>query len=292
MVSPNLTPIVIAGPTASGKSALAMKLALELGGEIVCADSRQIYQRMSIGTACPSVQEYEQVCHHGFERLDPKENYSAGQFIEDTDAYILEIQARQKRPILVGGTGLYLRAWRFGLDDVLPADLQIRANLDQQDLPSLYERLKLVDPESAVLIKPSDSVRIKRALEIYEISGAKPSALRQTDWAREPRVQATWFLLRPAMSELDTHLRTRVSQMFDQGLVQEAVLLRDYLGEQDLCERLKTPGYLEALELSEQKIGLEQAKERVFRRHRQYAKRQNTWFKKETWWLASPTKFH
>ncbi|MEI6806717.1 MAG: tRNA (adenosine(37)-N6)-dimethylallyltransferase MiaA [Myxococcaceae bacterium] len=279
MVSQDLTPIVIAGPTGSGKSAFALELAHQINGEIICADSRQIYQRMSIGTACPSPEDYAKIKHHGFERLDPHETYSAGQFIVDTDAYVSEIQTRQKTPVLVGGTGLYLRAWRFGLDDVLPADPNIRAKLDQKSLETLYQKLKSVDPES--LIHSHDSVRIKRALEIYELTGQSATSLRQTNWNRAPRIKAEWFLLNLDKAELDTRLQNRVIQMFEQGLLEEASELREYLG---VHERLQTPGYLEALQFVDGLISKEQALELTFRRHRQYAKRQNTWFKKESYW--------
>lgn len=264
MVSQDLTPIVIGGPTGSGKSAFALEMAEKIGGEIICADSRQIYQRMSIATACPSPQDYARVRHHGFERLDPKETYSAGDFIRDTDHYVQEILSRHKTPILVGGTGLYLRAWRFGLDDVLPSDPQIRQKLDQDSLEALYARLQIIDPQS--LINLNDSVRIKRALEIYELTGQTATSLRQTDWTRAPRVEAQWLLLKPNRAELDIRLKTRVDSMFEHGLLQEALALRDYLGAEH--ERLKTPGYFETLELT-------------FRRHRQYAKRQVTWFQKK-----------
>ncbi len=282
MVSQNI--VVIAGPTASGKSALAMQMAQELGGEIICADSRQIYQRMSIGTACPSPEEYACVPHHGFEQLDPRENYSAGQFIKDADAYVQEIQARNKTPILVGGTGLYLRAWRFGLDDVLPADPQIREKLEQASLEELYQKLQALDPVSAEYIKPNDSVRIKRALEIYGVTGQPASKLRQTNWNQAPRVHARWILLCRDKKELDLRLQARVAEMFDRGLLEEALALREYLGTNDPFERLKTPGYLEALQLADGLISKEQALELTFRRHRQYAKRQVTWFQKESWW--------
>lgn len=287
MVSQNITPIVITGPTCSGKSALAMQMALELDGEIICADSRQIYQRMSIGTACPSPEDYVRIKHHGFENLDPRENYSAGQFIEDTDIYVNEIQARHKTPILVGGTGLYLRAWRFGLDDVLPADPKIRHQLGQESLEALYLRLQNLDSVSAEKIKSTDPIRIKRALEIYELTGQPASKLRQTDWTRSPRVQAQWLLLTPDRAKLDIQLKARVASMFEHGLVQEALAFRDYLGSNDPFERLKTPGYLEALQLADGLISKEQALELTFRRHRQYAKRQNTWFQKESWWAIT-----
>jgi tRNA dimethylallyltransferase len=279
MVSQNLIPIVIGGPTGSGKSALALEIGQKIDGEIVCADSRQIYKHMSIGTSCPSPEDYAQVKHHGFERLDPRETYSAGQFIVDTDAYVHEIQARNKTPILVGGTGLYLRAWRFGLEDILPANTDIRAKLEQESLETLYQKLKSVDPES--LINPNDSVRIKRALEIHELTGQSATSLRQTDWNRPARIEAQWFLVTLDKDSLDTRLRIRIAHMFKQGLVQEGLELRNILG---FHERLQTPGYLEALQLADGLIAEEQALELTFRRHRQYAKRQMTWFKKELWW--------
>ncbi|MES2504322.1 MAG: tRNA (adenosine(37)-N6)-dimethylallyltransferase MiaA [Myxococcota bacterium] len=285
MVSQDLTPIVIAGPTGSGKSALAMKMAKELGGEIVCADSRQIYERMSIGTAAPSQEEYILVKHHGFEHLDPKEVYSAGRFVTDTDAFVQEIQSRGKVPLIVGGTGLYLRAWRFGLADVLPSDPQVRARLEQQDLSDLYLKLQEVDPASAAKIKATDPVRILRALEILEISGQPASQLRHTDWAREPRVNARWLLLKPSKEELDQRLKQRVDQMFEAGLVAEAVALRDYLGPAASPKGLLgTPGYAESLALVDGLLTEQEMFERTFIRHRQYAKQQVTWFQKESWW--------
>ena len=145
--------LVIAGPTGSGKSAYAMELAKSCGGEIICADSRQIYQHMHIGTACPSPQDCAEVPHHGFERLDPRESYSAGDFVRDADAYVADILSRHKTSILVGGTGLYLRAWRFGLDDVKQGNVSIRETLEQKSLPDLYAQLKQLDPINARLMR-------------------------------------------------------------------------------------------------------------------------------------------
>ncbi|MBH1988621.1 MAG: tRNA (adenosine(37)-N6)-dimethylallyltransferase MiaA [Myxococcaceae bacterium] len=284
MVSSSLEPLVIAGPTGCGKSAWALQCAQEQEGELICADSRQIFQRMGLGTACPSEEDYAQVRHHGFERLDPRVRYSAGQFIVDTDAFVREIQGRGKRPILVGGTGLYLRAWRFGLEDVLASDPLIRQRLEQERQESLYARLLERDPHSAAVIQPTDRIRTLRALEVLEMSGRCPSALRTTDWQREPRVQAAWVLLWPSVADLDARLRLRVERMFLDGLAEEALALRSYLAEDDPALRLKTPGYCEAFLYLDGEISLGEAKERVFRRHRQYAKRQRTWFQKEAWW--------
>ena len=280
MVPQTLKPLVIAGPTASGKSELALKLAQKLNGEIICADSRQIYRGMSIGTACPSAQDYEAIKHHGFERLDPSQTYSAGQFIKDTDHYVQVVQANHKKPILVGGTGLYLRAWRFGLDDVLPADSSIRERLEQKAPEALYAKLEQIDPDSAESIKPTDTVRVVRALEILELTGQTASSLRQTDWNREPRIEAEWCLVTRPQAELDKRLHKRVLNMFESGLVQEALALRGHASQ----TLLDTPGYREALEYADGQIEKGDAIEKTYRRHRQYAKRQLTWFKKEPWW--------
>ncbi len=272
----NVNLIVLAGPTGSGKSALALEIAEKIGGEIVCADSRQIYKHMPIMAACPTAEDYARIPHHGYERLEIGQIYSAGDFIRDTDAYVAEIQSRGKVPILVGGTGLYLRAWRFGLDDVLPADAAIRAKLEAENPEALYARLLEVDPESTKIIKPADTVRIKRALEIFELTGQPASELRTTDWNRPPRVQASWYLIDLPTDELDKRLHKRVVDMFEAGLVNEALALKSNPPE--------TPGYTEAIGYSKGEITKAEAIERLFRRHRQYAKRQRTWFKKEPWW--------
>jgi len=125
-----VSPIIIAGPTASGKSSLALQMAKEMQGEIVCADSRQVYAHMNIGTAGPTEEEIKQIPHHGFGAIDPDENYDAGRFVVDADGYIAEILSRGKVPILVGGTGLYLRSFRFGMSDVPSRDEEIRRQIE------------------------------------------------------------------------------------------------------------------------------------------------------------------
>ena len=159
-----VSPIIIAGPTACGKSRKALQLALEINGEIICADSRQIYSHMTIGTAGPTAEELKCVPHHGFAHVDPDCDYNAGQFISDTDIYVAEVMSRGKTPILVGGTGLYLRSLRYGLSDVPPRDPAVRQGLLVQKaelgLNFLHAKLSELDPDAAKNIAANDEVRI------------------------------------------------------------------------------------------------------------------------------------
>ena len=183
MVSQNLMPIVIAGATGSGKSSLALHLALKHNGEIICADSRQCYKYMSIGSAAPSVDEQKLVPHHGYGILDPlNEKMDAGLFVKLTNSYIHDIQKRGKRPIIVGGTGLYLRSLRYGIIDLPNNNHLIRKMLEEEcltlGLDKMYEKLKQIDEDSALNIKTNDKMRILRALEIFLLTNKKPSLLR------------------------------------------------------------------------------------------------------------------
>ncbi len=279
-------PIVVGGPTASGKSAFAMQQAKERDGEIICADSRQVFAKMRVGTAGPSDDDMKSVPHHGFHTLDPKETFDAGRFVTQTDAFVKEIFSRGKTPVLVGGTGLYLRAWRFGLSDVPAKDMKARAQLlediKQLGLPALYKRLVEIDEESAKRILPNDEMRIVRALEIFLTTGKKPSTLRQTNFAGPPRVDAKWLLLWPDRITLNARIEARTHMMFAQGLVNEALALRTYLGAGHAL--LQTMGYEEALALADGNLTQREAIALATQRQRAYAKRQITWFKKEPWW--------
>lgn len=279
--------LVIAGPTASGKSALAMEIALANRGEIICADSRQVYAGMRIGTAGPTDDEMLQVPHHGFHTQDPLETLDAGLFLQQTDRYVADVQKRGNLPILVGGTGLYLRSYRYGLTDVPPKDPVFRASLQQeaqeQGLHVLHQRLQTLDNASALAISPQDEVRIIRALEIIQLTGKRPSELRQShNYEQVPRIDAQWVLLWPDRELLMQKIALRAQHMFEEGLVEETLLLRDHLGEEHPL--MQTMGYQEALLLAQGTYTYAQALEAVVIRQRQYAKRQLTWFKKEPWW--------
>lgn len=282
-----LKPLVLAGPTASGKSALALALAQRLEGEIICADSRQIYEGMRIASAGPSDDEKRLVKHHLYQSFSPTVEFDAQRFIEEVDATIDDVLSRQKWPIVVGGAGLYLRAFRYGLDDAPPKDDAIRERLtktcDEKGLPFLYRRLQSVDPTRASQIDENDALRVIRALEIYEVTGAPPSTLRLGFDPSRPlrRTGFEWVRLRADRTWLRERINRRGAQMFREGMLEEALLLKERLGEHPL---LKTMGTEEALALAQGDIDEEEAIEVCQRRQRAYAKRQRTWFKKEEWW--------
>lgn len=281
-------PIIIAGPTGSGKSALALRLAKKYNGEIICADSRQFYSFMEIGTAAPTKADKGQVPHHGFSCFDPAcTKLDAGSFVEYAKKTIAQVQSRGRRPFLVGGTGLYLRALRYGLGDVPKASREIALNLekrcDEEGLASLYSELVALDPQSGKFIEANDRYRIIRALEIYENSGQTPSSCRQSFKNGTAKLKAHWLLLKPERSYLQERLKSRVKKMFEQGLVNETKAL--LLGFGPNHWSLQVMGYFEASQYLREEISLEQAMERVLIRHRQYAKRQLSWFNKEDFYL-------
>lgn len=284
MVRSNLTPLIIAGPTASGKSSLAVKLASRHFGEIICADSRQFYRGMSIGTCCPNKQDLSMIPHHGYGMLDPKsEKMDAGFFTNYARQKIEEIQKRGKRPILVGGTGLYLRALYHGLsvpkkDKDISASLMLR--LEKHGSSALHDELLKIDPQSAVKINRNDSYRIMRALEIFFISGMSAFVLRDSFSMNKTQLHARWIYLKPDRLKLFKKIETRIVDMFEAGLVDEAINLRRYLPPDHWA--LTVMGYREALLYADSKLTLNLAMEKTLIRHRQYAKRQYTWFNKES----------
>jgi tRNA dimethylallyltransferase len=280
-----VSPIVIGGPTGSGKSDYAIALAQQICGEIICADSRQVYMGMRIGSASPTDEELAQVPHHHYNFVDPNNVYDAARFIADTDRVIGEIASRGKTPILVGGTGLYLRCWRYGLNDVPQSDPQVREALkretNEKGVPALYTELQALDPESADSIAPQDGYRILRALEIFRMTGHKASRLRKSHFDT-PRQEAQWILIERPRDELNERLLVRTKKMFEGGLVEEALALRERTSPG--CPLLTTIGYKESLAFADGLTDLPQAIELTFIRTRQYAKRQMTWFSKEGWW--------
>lgn len=284
-------PWVIAGPTASGKSALAVALAQRTGGVVVCADSRQVYEDMQIGAAAPSVTERGLVPHLGYNVIPPEERYDAGRFVSDTDRVVHEAITEGQRALLVGGSGLYLRCWRHGFDEV-PAGAPLHratleAELAQRGTVELHERLRAIDPVAAAAISPKDPVRIVRALEIHLATGRRPSELRTGhDVNATPRVTARWLLLEAEPGWLSDRIAARTAAMWEAGLVGEAVRLRERLGPGHPL--LGTMGYEEALAAHDGQLQSDEAVARIAQRQRAYAKRQRTWFRKETCWVRLP----
>jgi tRNA dimethylallyltransferase len=287
MVSSHLIPLIIAGVTASGKSKAAIELAEGHDGEIICADSRQFYAFMRIGTASPSDEDLKRVPHHGFNIINPAEKkLNAGFFVDFARKTILDCQKRGKRPILVGGTGLYLRALRYGLFDVPPSDKNLVSHLekraDQDGLALLYNELIAIDEALASSIRPEDRYRIIRALEIFHQTKVAPSKLRQSFLNKNSTLNAHWAIKSVEKSTYDARLKERVNAMIDAGLIDEAISLRERLSPDSWA--LTVMGYEEALRYVDGLLSKDEMLARIFIRHRQYAKRQRNWFKRETFY--------
>src|SRR4051812_21663705 len=184
--------LAVVGPSASGKSEFALRICEQLGGEIVSADSVQIYRRFDIGSAKPSLAERAQVPHHLIDELDPLDTADAARFVQLAAAKITEIQARGKRPVLCGGTFLWVRALAYGLVPAPPADAGIRARhreeAERLGRAALHARLAAIDPESHARLAPNDLVRVSRALEVHELSGRSLSALQAEHGFRTARL--------------------------------------------------------------------------------------------------------
>lgn len=275
--------LVLTGPTASGKTGAAMALARRLPLEIVSADSMQVYRGMDIGTAKPSPEERREVPHHLIDVADPDESYSAGRFVEEASRAIREVRSRGRIPLLSGGTGLYLRALIRGLDP-LPSDDRIRRMLreewDRMGGESMYELLRGTDPEAAAKIRPTDRVRVLRALEIARITGT-PASSRRTAWKRQPdRHRVLFFALRADRDALYRRIDERVDGMIRQGLVDE---VRELLsrGYGPGTRSMGALGYRHIVAHLLHGIPLDPAIREMKRDTRRYAKRQLTWLSAE-----------
>lgn len=279
-------PVVVAGQTCAGKSSLALALAEHLSGALVCADSRQIYDGLRVASAGPTEADRARAPHHLYGVVDPTSVYDAGRFVEDADRAIEAIAANGRRAILVGGTGMYLRAWRHGLDDVPAGDAEIRRALDEEiardGLARVHARLTVVDPESGARISAHDRVRIVRALEVFALTGAPASALRVSHGARAPRRDAVWILVEGEAAWLAPRIAARATAMFEEGLVEEARALRARVGAGHALT--ETLGVREALGVVDARATIADAIAETALRTRQYARRQRKWFAREPWW--------
>jgi len=274
---------VVAGPTASGKSALAVQLARVLDAELVSADSQQLYRHFDIGTAKPSAEELEAVPHHLVSVLDPLDRCSAARWAKLADEAIADIHARGKRVVVVGGTGLYLRVLLHGVVDAPGSDQALRdrweALADEQGEAALHALLAQVDPAEARRLPPADRVRIIRALEIHALTGEPASARRASHGFQEARYPYVLHVLDPPRQALYAAINARAQAMFDQGLVDEtrALVEQGYRA----AAPMESVGYAQALECLDGTMTLEQAVADTAQKTRHYAKRQWTWFKKE-----------
>ena len=221
--------LVITGPTAGGKEALALETALRIGGEIVSADSMKVYRGMDVGTAKPGADERRRVPHHLLDVADPGETFSTARWLELADAAVAEIAARGRAPVVSGGTPLYLKALLEGLFKGPAADESIRRRLraeaEARGAPALHRRLAKVDPASAGRIHPNDLRRIVRALEVWELAG-RPISELQTQWGtRRGRYRPLIVAIRRTLEDLDRRIEARVRRMADAGLKEEVAAL-------------------------------------------------------------------
>ena len=273
--------LVIAGPTASGKTAVGIELAQRLNGEIISADARQIYRFMDIGTAKPTAEERASARHHLIDFINPDEDYSAGQFAEDASAVIGDILRRGKMPIVVGGAGLYIRALFDGFSPMPKIPIEIRARLQEEGrncLPSLYKRLCEIDPEWAAKIQATDTQRILRGLEVYEASGKPLSEHQKVPPTSPIRHKASYSGLYWEREVLYDRINARACLMFENGLIKEAKSLRDRGYSSDL-NALNAFGYREIFQYLDGETTLDRALADLQQGTRRYAKRQMTFFR-------------
>ena len=276
--------VCLMGPTASGKSALAMLLASKYPIEIISVDSALVYRGMDIGSAKPSAADRALVVHHLIDITDPEDSYSAARFANDAAALIKQIHTRGSLPLLVGGTMLYFRALQQGLDVMPAADASIRAELEQQAAllgwPALHALLNDVDPDSAARLAPGDSQRISRALEVYRISGVPLS-----QWhAQRPAVDGSGNFLNLALmpsQRRPLHLRieARFDQMLKNGFLDEVRGLMARPGFQRDAPSMRAVGYRQAIEYLLGEVDANQMRERALASTRQLAKHQITWLR-------------
>ena len=277
--------VCVVGPTACGKTTLGVLLAKRFNGEVVSADSMQIYRGMTIGTAAPTAEEMDGVPHHMIAVADPTEQWSAARYARTAIPVVDDILARGRIPILVGGTGLWLEAVVQGRTFASGAAggevrQKLQQRLEREGIQPLLEELRQVDPEAAERLHPADEKRILRALEVYAETGETISAHNKKTAALPPRYDAVWIGLQFAdRADMKTLIDRRVDAMAAAGLLEEVrALVR--AGVPREATALQAIGYKELLAVGEQGEGLAEALEEVKLRSRQYAKRQLTWLRR------------
>ena len=284
MTTPSLA-LCLAGPTASGKSAVALALARVLPLEIISVDSALVYRGMDIGTAKPSAAERAEVPHHLIDILDPSEAYSAARFVADATRLMAQIRARGRLPLLVGGTMLYFKALRDGLHAMPGADPALRTSIDQraaaQGWPALHAELARVDPVTAARLAPNDAQRIQRALEVWQLSGRALSDWHRDETASARPAAADWPLvsLEPASRAwLHARIAQRFGSMLQDGLLAEVQALRARIDLHPGLPAMRCVGYRQAWAALEQGR-TEGWQDAAIAATRQLAKRQLTWLR-------------
>jgi len=273
--------ICIVGPTAVGKTKMSVELAKRLNGEIISGDSMQIYRGMDIGTAKATTEERQGIPHYLIDEKNPEEGYSVAEFQRTVRVKIEEIKTRGKLPILVGGTGLYIKSVLFDYEFSKEVPTEKKVNTDYQHLTNdqVYELLKEIDEKAALEIHPNNRKRVIRALEIFKETGVKKS---ETIEKQEHQLiyEACLIGLTDERNVLYERINHRVDKMFDEGLVEEVKRLFD-LGIPKESQAIRAIGYKECYDYFEGLIDLETCKELIKRNSRRYAKRQYTWFRNQ-----------
>lgn len=278
--------VAIMGPTASGKTAAALEIARQLPSEIISVDSALVYRGMDIGTAKPTPDELSAVPHHLIDILDPKDAYSVRQFRDDALRLVADIRSRGRLPLLVGGTMLYFKGLRDGLDDLPQADPALRAQIDMEiarhGITALHARLKELDPPTAERLKPTDTQRIQRAMEIILLTGQPMSALL----AKSAPPELPFELLSIALEPSDRSvLHARIAERFDKmlsakpGLLDEVEALRTRGDLHVGLPAIRCVGYRQAWEYLDGEITSDELREKGIAATRQLAKRQLTWLR-------------
>ena len=275
--------IIICGPTGVGKTSVAMQLAENLAGEIISADSRQVYKYMNIGTAKPTPEELASVPHHLIDIIDPDEKFTAGEFVKKADLAITKIKKNKRIPFVVGGTGFYIKSLSYGLCKIPPIPAAIRNELKQETekngVQALHETLKEIDPIAAQKIESNDGNRIVRALEVYRVTGFPISSYWQKD-TLEKRYQYFTIYLNQERSELYEKINSRIDKMVQEGLFDEFKHLLE-MGYTQNDPGMNSLGYKEFFDHINGVYDWHTTVDLIKQHMRNYAKRQLTWFNKQ-----------
>jgi tRNA dimethylallyltransferase len=280
--------ICIAGPTASGKTALSIALAKELDGEIVSCDSMQVYRRMDIGTAKPTVEERAGIVHHMLDVAEPEEDFSVSRYCAMADPIVEDILSRGKTAIIVGGTGLYMDSLIRGNDFAPFPATGVREALEARPIEEIFAELSEIDPEAAARLHLSDKKRIIRAMEVFLETGITITEHNRRTQAIPPKYQPVWFALEDKnRADLYARIDARVTQMLQDGLVEEIQTLLAS-GIPAKATAMQAIGYKEFVAALQGHISIEEAADQVRQSSRHYAKRQLTWFRrnKDIHWLV------
>lgn len=276
--------IVVLGPTAVGKSAVGIDIAKRLGGEIINADSLQVYRHFNIGTAKPNSENLREIEHHLIDVVNPDDDYNAGMFRSQAASVIENLHENKKNIILVGGTYLYVKVLLSGLIEGLPANKDIRENIKKLrltfGLPYVYERLQTLDPEAASKIHPNDYVRTERALEVNYLTGQKMSHFQSQHSFQDQDYEYLKIGISLDREQLRGRIDNRVDQMIEEGLVDEVNSLREMGYDRDL-KPMQSIGYKEINQFLDGGIDLDEAIELIKRDTKRFAKRQMTWLRKD-----------